>query len=53
MLPADIDYLIKNKDTAPEMSLIYEHRKAMEKAETLIKANKDLERRLEFLTFDL
>jgi hypothetical protein len=32
-LPCDVEYLIKNKDTAPEMNAIYEHRKAMEKAE--------------------
>ena len=53
MLPAEIDYLLKNKDVAPEMAVIYEHRKAMEKAEVLLRANKDLERKLEYFNADL
>ena len=35
------------------MNMIHEQRKAMEKADSLIKANKDLERRLEYLASDL
>lgn len=35
------------------MHMIHEQRKAMEKADSLIKSNKDLEKRLEFLVSDL
>ncbi len=52
-IPCEIEYLLKNKDNAPEMALIHEQRKAMEKAENLLKSNKDIEKRLEFLAFDL
>ncbi len=48
-IPCEIEYLLKNKDNAPEMVLIHEQRKALEKADTLLKSNKDLEKRLEFL----
>lgn len=52
-IPCEIDYLLKNKDNAPEMTMIHEQRRAMEKADSLIKANKELERRLEYLASDL
>ncbi|CDW88015.1 inosine triphosphate pyrophosphatase-like [Stylonychia lemnae] len=52
-LPVEIEYLLKNKETAPEMQMIHEQRKAMEKADSLIKANKDLEKRLDFLQTEL
>jgi len=35
------------------MLMIHEQRKAMEKADSLIKANKELERRLEYLSVEL
>ena len=52
-LPCEVEYLLKNKDNAPELALIMEQRKAMEKADGLLKANKELERRIDYLTYDL
>ena len=52
-IPVEIEYLLKNRDTAPEMTAIHEQRRAMEKADALIKANREIEKRLEYLASDL
>lgn len=52
-LPAEIDYIIMNKQTCPEWGQIEEQKKALEKTDSLAKANKELERRLDFLGHDL
>ena len=45
--------MLKARPDTPELGEILEQKKAMEKAESLMRNNKDLERRLEILSLDV